>query len=121
MKVICHYCEHEAKFVDSACIYGKSYGMIYYCKVCNAYVGVHKGTDKPLGILANTELRGWKKRAHFYFDQLWKSKIMTRGQAYKWLSIQLEKSSAETHIGMFGVSDCKRVVDVVFKFWREEL
>ena len=29
-----------------------------------AYVGVHKGTDKPLGRLANAELRYWKKRAH---------------------------------------------------------
>lgn len=94
--------------------------MIYYCKACQAYVGVHKGTNKPLGILANAELRGWKKRAHFYFDRLWKSKIMTRAQAYKWLSEQLNKNIAQTHIGMFDVDDCKRVVDVVFKFWREE-
>ncbi len=95
--------------------------MIYLCKGCDAYVGVHKGTSKPLGILANAELRSWKKRAHFYFDQIWKSKIMTRSQAYKWLSEQLCKDSKETHIGMFDVPDCKKVVDVVFKFWREKL
>ena len=31
--------------------------MIYICKPCDAYVGVHKGTDKALGRLANKELR----------------------------------------------------------------
>jgi hypothetical protein len=120
MNVTCQYCGKQATFINSSYIYGKSYGMIYYCKDCDAYVGVHKGTDKPLGILANAELRGWKKRAHFYFDRLWKDKIMTRKAAYKWLSKQLNKNSSETHIGMFGISDCKRVVDAVFKYWREQ-
>ena len=40
--------------------YGVDYGMIYYCPQCGAYVGVHKGTDRAKGRLANAELRrGW--------------------------------------------------------------
>ena len=60
-KVYCDYCGREAEFVDSKIIYGRSYGKIYLCRNCMAYVGVHKGTDKPLGRLANAELRNWKR------------------------------------------------------------
>ena len=70
-KVYCDYCGRQAEYVDSKVIYGKSYGMMYLCRNCMAYVGVHKGTDKPLGRLANAELRYWKKRAHAVFDPLW--------------------------------------------------
>jgi hypothetical protein len=116
-EVICQYCNQPAKFVDSKLIYGRSYGMIYHCEDCGAYVGVHKGTTKPLGILANVELRSWKKKAHFYFDRLWQSKRMTRSESYKWLSEQMGKKSEETHIGMFQVADCKEVVKLVFEYW----
>ena len=37
--------------------FGKSYGNIYYFTNCGAYVGVHDGTKKPLGTLANAALR----------------------------------------------------------------
>ena len=47
-KVYCDYCGRETEYVDSKVIYGKSYGKIYLCRNCMAYVGVHKGTDKPL-------------------------------------------------------------------------
>ena len=70
-KVYCDYCGRETEYVDSKVIYGKSYGKIYLCRNCMAYVGVHKGTDKPLGRLANAELRNWKKAAHAVFDPLW--------------------------------------------------
>ena len=62
MNVICDYCGKPAQFVDSASVYhGHSYGMVYYCPDCQAWVGVHKGTDRPLGRLADAELRRWKK------------------------------------------------------------
>lgn len=48
-KVFCDYCGQQAEYVDSKIIYGRSYGMMYLCRTCMAYVGVHKGTDKPLG------------------------------------------------------------------------
>lgn len=106
----CPYCFDEPEYVDSEEIYGKSYGMVYLCRPCNAYVGVHKGTNKPLGRLANKELRKWKKEAHEYFDKIWKLKINTRKESYKWLSIHLDIPSQFTHIGMFGVDTCKEVV-----------
>ena len=41
-KVYCDYCGRETEYVDSKVIYGKSYGKIYLCRNCMAYVGVHK-------------------------------------------------------------------------------
>ena len=116
---ICPYCNSGTEYVDSSVVYGKSYGMIYMCGLCDAYVGVHKGTDKALGRLANNELRFWKKRAHAYFDGLWQRKIdkgfskgEARGSAYKWLSIEMKLHIDLTHIGMMDVEQCQRVVDV---------
>jgi hypothetical protein len=43
-EIICPYCNNLTAFVDSETIYGKSYGMVYYCKDCDAYVGTHKGS-----------------------------------------------------------------------------
>lgn len=75
---ICPYCGRSTEYVDSSVIYGRSYGMIYLCRDCRAYVGVHKGTDQALGRLANAELREAKKEAHFYFDQVAKTNLINK-------------------------------------------
>jgi hypothetical protein len=108
---ICPYCGKKPKLVDSSIVYGKSYGLIYYCKPCDAYVGTHKDTEKPLGRLANKELRYFKKLAHSFFDSIWHQKIMNRHGAYKWLSEIMVLPPEHTHIGMFDVDQCKKVVE----------
>lgn len=118
--VKCPYCGKQAEFVDSIEIYGKSYGMAYLCRGCDAYVGCHKGTDKPLGRLANHELRKWKMRAHAAFDLLWKCRFMRRWQAYAWLADELNVPAEQCHIGMFDVDMCQKAIDVSLKFLREE-
>jgi len=123
-KVICPYCSKLAEFVSSVEVYsGRNYGMIYLCRPCWAYVGVHKGTTKSLGRLADDELRYWKKRAHAAFDPIWrerferKNKIdprykkqMARGGRYKELAYLMSLTSKECHIGMFDVDQCRTVV-----------
>lgn len=108
---ICPYCKSETQYVDSAVIYGKSYGMIYLCKPCDAYCGVHKGTNNALGRLANKELRYWKKEAHKYFDLIWKEGHEKRGEVYKNLANHLKIPVEYCHIGMFSVKTCQEVVD----------
>ena len=108
---ICPYCKKESVFADSSVIYGKSYGMIYLCKPCDAYCGVHKGTDLSFGRLANKELRFWKKEAHKYFDLLWKDCGESRSECYNNLSLHLKTPIEYTHIGMFSIETCKEVVD----------
>ena len=108
---VCPYCKGKTKFVDSKVIYGVSFGKIYLCEPCDAYCGVHKGTCKSLGRLANKELRKAKKEAHKYFDLLWQEKHVSRKEAYQRLSEYLNIPKEYTHIGMFGVATCQKVVE----------
>ena len=113
--VKCDYCGGPTEFVDSAEVYhGVSYGMIYLCRSCKAYVGVHKGTDRPKGRLANAELRQWKKAAHAEFDPLWKYGQFRghRNAAYAWLAEKMELPIEETHIGMFDVEKCQKAIQI---------
>jgi hypothetical protein len=138
MMAPCPYCQSPVELASSAKVYGgRDFGMAYICTrwpACDAYVGVHKGTDKPLGRLANAELREWKKKAHAAFDPLWMKKLekrrqergpeykkaFARGSGYRWLSEQLGIDQKDCHIGMFDVETCKRVVEVCeAKRWME--
>lgn len=113
--VQCPYCGQKAEYVDSAEIYGKSYGMVYLCRPCDAYVGVHNGTDTPLGRLANRDLRRWRNRAHAAFDPLWQQGRYRRrrNDAYAWLAGKMGLTKEETHIAMFDVEQCKQVIQIM--------
>ena len=61
---ICRYCGGIIRLVPAADVYGSSterLGMqneyLYQCQNCNARVGCHKGTTRPLGDVANEILR----------------------------------------------------------------
>jgi hypothetical protein len=117
-KIKCDYCGNSAKLVTGEEIYPHRRDLaskkFYSCTPCKAYVGTYKD-GKPLGRLANKELRVAKQKAHGEFDPLWKSGYMSRGRAYGWLSIQMDLPKEKTHIGMFTEKQCKQVVDICRK------
>ncbi len=117
---ICPYCMNQTQYVDSSVVYGRSYGMIYLCKPCDAYVGVHKGTNEALGRLADKDLRFWKKEAHKYFDALWRRKKSkgARSRGYAWLAKQLKISPELCHIGMFDIKTCQEAVNLCKPYYR---
>ena len=109
----CPYCGAPATYEpDSSCVYQRNYGPIWRCVPCKAWVGCHKGTKKPLGRLADAELRKAKIAAHAAFDWRWKHGAMSRGQAYKWLAESMGLTQEETHIGAFDLDQCRRVVEL---------
>lgn len=125
---ICPYCNNPSIYTDSARVYSRSYGMIYLCEPCEAWVGVHKGTDNPLGRLANDELRKAKIMAHYYFDQLWRRKIdqgfsksKSRKLAYGWLADKMGINIKKCHIGMFDVDQCEQVIKICKPYCSKEL
>lgn len=85
---ICPYCGQPTILTDSAEIYnGKSFGPIYLCRPCGAFVGCHKGTTTALGRVADAPLREAKKAAHDAFDRVWNRSLnhhapFTRQKAY---------------------------------------
>lgn len=120
MKAVCQYCKRDAELVSSKVVYrGNDYGKIWLCSPCGAWVGVHRGTDAPLGSLANAELREWRKKAHAAFDPAWRNatergqrKGSARRRAYLWLATQLGIPVDDCHIGQFDIDACKQVIGV---------
>jgi len=114
VEVICPYCGNPAIYGPNEEFYngrryGKSY-MCYYCKPCDAYVGTHNNTTKPLGTMANPELRNLRIQAHLLFDPLWRSGKMTRNQAYRMLK---DKMGKWIHMGESTVEDCQLIIQAL--------
>lgn len=119
---VCPYCGEDAEFLESSAVLygGQNYGPAWRCAPCSAWVGCHKGTNRPLGRLANAELRKAKRAAHDAFDALWRGKMrrhrgtqkQARAAASAWLAEQIKIEAKDCRIGMMDVVDCRRVVDV---------
>jgi len=114
MKPHCPYCNKPAALVRGVKLYPRRKDLsalkFWACMPCGAWVGCHKGTENPLGRLANAELRLWKQNAHSVFDPLWRSGEMPRHAAYRWLQDAMHLTPAQAHIGLFDVPACKEVV-----------
>ena len=68
---ICRYCGGVVRLVPAETVYGESAERlkmenewIYQCQNCNARVGCHKGTKRPLGNVANEMLRLKRMETH---------------------------------------------------------
>ena len=86
---ICRYCGGVIRLVSAQAVYGsavKRLGLekeyIYQCQNCNARVGCHKGTKRPLGHVANETLRLKRMETHQVFAAFWKSKGVSRTKGY---------------------------------------
>lgn len=117
LAIKCDYCREYAAFVTGKEVYPHRRDLwdraFYKCAPCDAWVGCHKGTNRPLGRLANAELRLAKMDAHAHFDPFWKGRGWKRGRAYAWLAQELGIDRSACHIGMFDVLRCRRVVAIV--------
>ena len=124
---ICRYCGGMIRLVPASNIYGeavaKRLGLekerIYQCQNCNARVGCHRGTSRPLGNVANETLRLKRMETHRVFDGFWKRRGMTRSQGYRWLAAQLGLPKSLTHIGGFEMEQCQKVIDLCEKAEKE--
>ena len=119
---ICRYCGGGIRLTPAKDIYGAStdrLGLanenIYLCQNCNARVGCHKGTNRPLGNVANEVLRLKRRETHQVFDRFWQDNGMSRTQAYKWLAKQMRLSEKNAHIGGFEMDQCQQVIDLCRK------
>ena len=120
---ICRYCGGVVHLVSAADVYGmaaaKRLGIeqenFYQCQNCNARVGCHKGTTRPLGNLANEALRMKRKETHQIFDSFWRERGMTRTQGYHWMAKKLRLSEQLAHIGGFEMDRCQRLIDLCEK------
>jgi hypothetical protein len=88
---------------------------LYVCSrypACDSYVGVHRNSLKPLGSLADKELRGKRIEAHRLFNRLWESGLMKKWQAYKWMEAKFGLNCQQAHIAQFSVYMCDELIAV---------
>lgn len=115
-QIRCPYCGAKATLRPNSAVYGdaaKTDGYLYVCDrypKCDSYVGAHKKTKLPMGTLANGDLRNKRIQAHKAFDWMWKSGLMTKWQAYKWMQGKLDLSDEQAHIAMFSEYMCDRLI-----------
>lgn len=113
---VCPYCSKESFLVDSKVVYGgRSYGMIWLCSPCQAWVGTHKNSSdhEPLGSLAKEGLRLLRSMTHRVFDSLWKEKGMSRTESYLYLQSLMEMTPEQAHIGKFNEDECQKLIDLL--------
>lgn len=124
---VCPYCGQDTEHVHSSEVYKRTHGMIYICRDCQAWVGCHKSKpDEALGMIANAELRAWRRRAHFYFDHLWRRKIHQEGlvrsharnKGYKWLREEMGLTKFTCHIARFDIERCQQAITICEPHYR---
>lgn len=121
-KMKCPYCGRQAVLRDASYVY-KEHAiekLLYVCSgypECDAYVGVHAGSMRPKGSLANGDLRHKRIETHRLFDALWKNGIFSRKDAYRWMQDTFSLTSSQAHIGLFSdyrceclMNECRKVL-----------
>ena len=121
--VKCPYCGAQADKRPASAVHGEKARdeYLYVCSrypKCDAYVSAHKHTGRPMGTLANTNLRSKRIEAHLAFDRLWRGGAMQKWQAYKWMQAKFSLSRDQAHIANFSEHMCDeliRMCDGAFK------
>ena len=88
--------------------YGHFYGCDSYPK-CKGVISCDK--DGKLTVApADKNNRKLRTEAHAIFDQLWKKKLYTHTNAYRWLQIITNLPAKDAHIGKFDSKQCELVI-----------
>jgi len=118
---VCPYCGLNAELVDGLAVYRKSYGMLWICQPCQAWVGVHKDSksNKPLGTLANAELRKLRSETHKAFDPFWEAlaasgriRSKARHDTYRKLAVELGIATKQCHVAQFDEVMCRKSLEI---------
>ena len=104
---ICPYCGKPSALMTQKEWYGKDFSgrMLYGCRSCDASVGTHPN-GKPLGTLANKELKLLRQQCHALIDPIWQNGILNRYEVYA----RIKKQFQIEHIGESTKEECLRLI-----------
>jgi len=104
------------ELVDNSEIYGRPYGdwhYAYLCRTCDAYVGLHPGTDLPLGTMADKVTRQARQQKRGFLTLIDTGFGGDADAAYVWLAEQMGIDQKECHWGLFTLEQCNRAAQIV--------
>lgn len=129
-QVLCDYCKQPAELVRKHKTHvggNEMRAWFWECKPCEAWVKAHHNspTKKPMGRLANYELRAARNAAYNAFNPLWQAmvdRVMrengaslgkgVRGKAYQWLAEKMGIDPMECDFLYFDIDRCQQVVEI---------
>lgn len=117
--VTCPYCKNPAHLMERSVVDEHNHkGMVWACIPCDAWVPTHANSleNKPMGRLANQELRWAKSQAIEAFTALWKAWEVDRRTAYAWLAEQLNISMSDCDFGKFDLARCVKAYEVANQY-----
>lgn len=118
-QINCPYCGAPAVCRPASTVYGNTLrqkgSYLYLCSrwpACDSYVTAHKRDRRPMGTLANGELRHKRILAHRALEKLRRERRMDRWAVYVWLQGKLKLEPEQAHIGMFSEQMCGQVISL---------
>lgn len=85
---------------------------VWHCPVCGATVGVHAGTDIPLGKPVSGSIGKKRIEVHKEINRIIESG-MGVNHIYKLLARKMNLSPEETHAGLFNEEQCEEAVKIL--------
>jgi len=118
-QINCPYCGAPAVCRPASTVYGtvlrQKGSYLYLCSrypACDAYVTAHKKDRRPMGTLADGNLRHKRILAHQALEQLRQARRMDKWAVYVWLQGKLKMEPEQVHIGMFSEEMCDQVISL---------
>lgn len=91
--------------------------IFYQCPTCKNYVGGHKDSKIPLGVIPTKEMKKARTIIHSLIDPLWKNRKIKRGRLYGLIAKEL--GIKEYHTGWTrSIEQCRDVYKVVVKIMK---
>lgn len=121
---VCPHCGGSVGLYNNRKVYnGREFGKwpyVYLCEnvACAAHVGLHPGTNIPLGTLATDDIRQARQLAKAAFNDLWEDggPLPSRTAAYEWLAGKMGLEVEKCHIGWFDEAQCDVVIEHCYQF-----
>ena len=119
-KIHCCGCraDVQAKLTDGREIYPHREDLwdlpFWKCDQCGNYVGCHHKTQnrtRPLGCIPTEEIRHHRNEIHKLLDQIWKDGMISRKEAYRWISARIGKEYHTANIR--SVEEAKEICWVI--------
>ncbi len=97
-----------------ACLFNSAVASrpTWYCPKCGASVGVHKGTNIPLGNPTSGDTSLKRIKIHEEIDRVVESG-MERYHVYKLLAKKMGLNMEDTHAGKFNEKQCDEAIDIL--------
>ncbi len=115
--VFCPYCHSKAILRPARFVHEKNTIVtgkhLYVCAnwpTCDAYVSAHDHNLRPMGVLANGELRNQRILAHRALERYRKVTGMTKRELYIWLRTKLDLAEKDAHVAAFTDEQCSQVI-----------